>query len=154
MFSTRAISRIKDSTRGRAQERRRHECLYRIFTDDNRKRELVPYDIVFHAVDKNRERASHKSVPYFRVPCEEIPAKSCWPSYDEEVVNEDKSSGRWPSTVRLTREIPAKSRWPLDNKEVVDKDKSSRRWPSTMMSTKKAQLTLAVDDEVDESKSS
>ena len=50
------------------------------------------YRIVFHAVEKNRGRASHKSVPYFWVPREESPAKSRWPSDDKEVVDEGKSS--------------------------------------------------------------
>ena len=52
-------------------------------------------------------------------------------------VNDDKSSGRWPSTTRLTTRV-----------------KPSGRWPSTVRLTKKAQLTLAVNDKVDESKSS
>ena len=91
MFSACAISRIRDSTRGQAQERRRHECSYRIFTDENKERVFVTYDIVFHAVDENRERASHESIPYFWVPCKESPEKSRWPSDDKEVVDEGKS---------------------------------------------------------------
>jgi hypothetical protein len=38
------------------------------------------------------------------LPATKIPAKSHWPPDDEEVVDEDKSSGRWPSTMRLTKE--------------------------------------------------
>ena len=67
--------------------------MYHIFTDNNRKRVFVPYDIVFHVVDENRERAfvpyrivftrstikererSHASVPYFWVAREEKTSK-------------------------------------------------------------------------------
>ena len=107
----------------------------------------VPY---FYAVDNKRERASHVRVPYFWVPLNKrqayrifgyrerkSPAKSCWPSDDEEAVNEYKSIGCWP----------------LVNKDVNNEDKSSGRWPLTTMSTKISPAKScwpSVDEDVDD----
>ena len=96
---------------------------YRIFTDYNSERKQharVPYFWV--PLDKQ-----HASVPYFwvarargkvqrshagrqttrRLSMKTSPAKSRWPSIDEDVDNEDKSSGRWTSTTMSTKISPA-----------------------------------------------